>query len=67
MLEAGRITAIGSHDELLSSSATYQKLYQLQFMDMPEALDLAATQIPDPNLMYLPFDERAAIAAGAKE
>ncbi len=67
VLESGRITAIGSHDELLSSSATYQKLYQLQFMDMPETLDLAATQTPDPNMMYLPFDERAAIAAGAKE
>jgi ATP-binding cassette, subfamily B, bacterial MsbA len=67
VLESGRITAIGSHDELLSSSATYQKLYQLQFMDMPDALDLAATQTPDPNLMYLPFDERAALAAGAKE
>jgi subfamily B ATP-binding cassette protein MsbA len=67
VLESGRITAIGSHDELLSSSATYQKLYQLQFMDMPEALDLAATQTPNPNLMYLPFDERAALAAGAKE
>jgi len=67
VLESGRITAIGSHDELLSTSATYQKLYQLQFMDMPEALDLAATQTPNPNLMYLPFDERAALAAGAKE
>ena len=67
VLESGRITAIGSHDELLSSSATYQKLYQLQFMDMPEALDVATTQTPNPNLMYLPFDERAALAAGAKE
>jgi len=65
VLESGRITAIGSHEELLSSSATYQKLYQLQFMDMPE--DLGATQTPDPNMMYLPFDERAALAAGAKE
>ena len=36
VLERGRITAIGSHEELLTSSSTYQKLYQLQFIDMPE-------------------------------
>jgi subfamily B ATP-binding cassette protein MsbA len=36
VLEEGRITAIGSHEELLSSSPTYQRLYQLQFMDVPE-------------------------------
>jgi subfamily B ATP-binding cassette protein MsbA len=32
VLERGRITAIGSHEELLQISATYQKLYKLQFM-----------------------------------
>jgi len=42
VLEDGRITAIGSHDELLVSSPTYLRLYQLQFMDMSE------TQAPDP-------------------
>ena len=36
VLEDGRITAIGSHEELLASSPTYQRLYQLQFIDMPE-------------------------------
>jgi len=36
VLEDGRITAVGSHEELLVSSPTYQRLYQLQFMDMPE-------------------------------
>jgi subfamily B ATP-binding cassette protein MsbA len=36
VLEHGRITAIGSHDELLRMSPTYQKLYRLQFMDAPE-------------------------------
>jgi ATP-binding cassette, subfamily B, bacterial MsbA len=36
VLEDGRITAIGSHEELLTSSPTYQRLYHLQFMDMPE-------------------------------
>jgi ATP-binding cassette, subfamily B, bacterial MsbA len=41
VLEDGRITATGSHEELLVSSSTYLRLYQLQFMDMPE------TQTPD--------------------
>lgn len=36
VLESGRITAIGPHDELLRISPTYQKLYQLQFMDATE-------------------------------
>ncbi len=36
VLEQGRITAIGSHEELLAASPTYQKLYQLQFTDMPD-------------------------------
>ncbi|MGA9585320.1 MAG: ABC transporter ATP-binding protein [Terracidiphilus sp.] len=39
VLERGRITAIGSHEELLTTSPTYQRLYQLQFMDMPEQDD----------------------------
>jgi subfamily B ATP-binding cassette protein MsbA len=38
VLECGRITAIGSHEELLTASPTYQKLYQLQFIDLPETL-----------------------------
>ena len=67
VLECGRITAIGSHDELLNTSPTYQKLYQLQFIDLPEPLELPVTQTPDPNKMYLPFDERAALTTGAKE
>ena len=33
VLEAGRITAIASHDELLHTSPMYQRLYQLQFAD----------------------------------
>lgn len=39
VLEQGRITAIGPHDELLNTSQTYQRLYQLQFMDLPEQED----------------------------
>jgi subfamily B ATP-binding cassette protein MsbA len=36
VLEDGRITAIAPHEELLDSSPTYQRLYQLQFMEVPE-------------------------------
>jgi subfamily B ATP-binding cassette protein MsbA len=39
VLEGGRITAIGSHEDLLTTSPTYQRLYQLQFMDLPEQED----------------------------
>ncbi len=46
VLEQGRITAIGSHDALLLSSPTYQKLYKLQFMNMEQmnAYDLAVSE-----------------------
>jgi subfamily B ATP-binding cassette protein MsbA len=44
VLERGRITAIGSHDELLTTSPTYQRLYQLQFMDVPEQEDSVETE-----------------------
>jgi ATP-binding cassette, subfamily B, bacterial MsbA len=37
VLEQGRITAIGTHEELLQTSPIYQKLYRLQFMNMGEA------------------------------
>ena len=36
VLEGGHITAIGSHEELLTASPTYHRLHQLQFMDAPE-------------------------------
>lgn len=41
VLEQGHITAIGSHDELMHTSPTYQRLYHLQFMD---AADLPAME-----------------------
>ncbi len=37
VLEEGRITAIGSYEELLHSSATFQRLHQLQFFDISAA------------------------------
>ncbi|WP_420236608.1 ABC transporter ATP-binding protein [Telmatobacter bradus] len=36
VLEDGRITAIGPHEELLNTSPTYQRLYSLQFIDRAE-------------------------------
>jgi subfamily B ATP-binding cassette protein MsbA len=36
VLEQGRITAIGTHEELLQTSPIYQKLYRLQFMDVAD-------------------------------
>ncbi len=37
VVEAGQITAVGSHDELLHTSPMYQRLYQLQFADDVDA------------------------------
>ncbi len=36
VIEQGRVTAIGTHEELLQTSPTYQKLYRLQFMDVAD-------------------------------
>ena len=51
VLEDGRITAIAPHEELLNSSPTYQRLYQLQFMD---AGDMPLTDVlpADPTTQY---------------
>jgi ATP-binding cassette, subfamily B, bacterial MsbA len=43
VMESGRITEIGTHDELLQNSGMYQRLYNLQFGDdagvPPESID----------------------------
>jgi len=59
VLESGRITATAPHEELLTKCPTYQRLYQLQFMDMPEAL-------PDPIALAKPACDPV-IAIGAEE
>ena len=47
VLEGGRITDSGTHEDLLTRLGTYRKLYELQFMDLDskmsdEAADVAA-------------------------
>ena len=43
VLEDGRITAVGPHEELLNTSPTYQRLYQLQFIDAPDQAEPAVS------------------------
>jgi len=57
VLEDGRITAVGSHEELLISSPTYQRLYQLQFRDIPEAQGSDPLE-KDPSQMQLALTTR---------
>ena len=42
-----KISDIGSHDELMLSSTTYQRLYRLQFhdSDMPADAELSAREV----------------------
>jgi ATP-binding cassette, subfamily B, bacterial MsbA len=63
VLEGGRITAVGSHDDLLNTSPTYQRLYQLQFMDQREP---QTDEPSEPLSLYLPGCEPA-IAARTQE
>jgi subfamily B ATP-binding cassette protein MsbA len=51
VIEEGRITAVGTHDDLLSVSPTYQRLYQLQFIDQP---DPQTDEPAEPLTPYLP-------------
>ena len=56
VLEDGRITAVGTHDDLLSASPTYQRLYQLQFIEQPDA---QTDEPAEPLTPYLPGCEPA--------
>jgi len=47
VLENGRITDSGTHEDLLTRLGTYRKLYELQFMDLEQTVGIAA---PEPSL-----------------
>ena len=62
VLEDGRITATGPHEELLTTSPTYQRLYQLQFMETPDSIaDMVAL---DPLAQYSLFEQQLSTRAG---
>jgi subfamily B ATP-binding cassette protein MsbA len=45
VLESGRISEVGTHDELMAKSGTYRRLYDLQFRDEPVANDTVGLAI----------------------
>ena len=45
VLEAGQVTEIGTHEELLAKSGTYRRLYDLQFRDEPAEVIAAAAEL----------------------
>jgi len=46
VLEDGRITCVGTHEELLANSPTYARLYQLQFTDISDVAP-AESEVPE--------------------
>jgi subfamily B ATP-binding cassette protein MsbA len=56
VLEDGRITAIGTHEQLLANSPTYARLYQLQFSDISEVSPVE-TEIPEAFEEAEPLEE----------
>ena len=51
VMEHGRITEIGSHDDLVAQSGTYQRLYHMQFAEAPDlGADAAPPQVVMENL-----------------
>jgi subfamily B ATP-binding cassette protein MsbA len=63
VLEDGRITAIGPHDDLLNASPTYQRLYQLQFIEAPEVLSSEVSAL-DLSAQYRLFEQALTTKAG---
>ena len=44
VLEHGRITDSGTHEDLLTRLGTYRKLYELQFMDLEQTTGITASE-----------------------
>jgi ATP-binding cassette, subfamily B, bacterial MsbA len=67
VLEDGRITAVAAHEDLLIASPTYQRLYQLQFMDVPESAVLdSLSQNPGPASPPVASNEPALASKAGK-
>jgi subfamily B ATP-binding cassette protein MsbA len=50
VLEAGRITDSGTHEDLLTRLGTYRKLYELQFMELdPKMVDEPGIVVREPH------------------
>ncbi len=64
VLEGGHITAIGSHDELLVTSPTYQRLYELQFMDGGTEIRQEVTEPESSHEENLPEQEKQSMETG---
>jgi subfamily B ATP-binding cassette protein MsbA len=45
VLEDGRISDIGTHEQLLQTSATYQQLYRLQFAEGDAAPETVPAEV----------------------
>lgn len=67
VLEQGRITAVGPHEELLQSSPTYQKLYRLQFMDIEGNGNHHATEAEPGVVAALAAESAEAAATGKRQ
>jgi ATP-binding cassette, subfamily B, bacterial MsbA len=71
VLEDGRITNIGPHEELLTISPTYARLHKLQFMDMSDAQGLGDggldPEAPQPDQPLEPALSKAASSSKAEE